>query len=140
MQTAEKKISANAFLSSVASVLEMDEVRQDFAFRNAPGWCSLQAFGLLVLLENDWGAPVSLDRFEKLETVRDLYREAFIAFAARLLNVERETMRGASYGSIPEWDSVNHLRLVMEAEQRFGVVYPMERIPQMKTIDDFLIP
>ena len=82
----------NKFLSAVASVLEMDEVRLDFEFRNAPDWCSRQAFGLLVLLENDWGAPVSIDRFAELKTVRDLYREAFLAFAAGIFKVPRQSL------------------------------------------------
>ena len=129
----------NKFVSAVASVLEMDEVGLGFAFRDAPGWCSLQAFGLLVLLENDWGAPVSLDRFEKLETVRDLYREAFLAFAAGIFKVPRQTIcGGTSYGSIPEWDSVAHIKLAMETERRFGVSYDIGQIPLMKTLDDFL--
>ena len=64
-----------------------------------------------------------------------------ISLAARVLRADRASLSTAtSYGSIPEWDSVNHLRLVMEAEQRFGVHYPLERIPELKTIDDFLSP
>ena len=130
----------NKFLSAVASVLEMDEVRLDFEFRNAPGWCSLQAFGLLVLLENDWGAPVSIDRFAELKTVRDLYREAFLAFAAGVFKVPRESLSGETrYESIPEWDSIAHIKLAMEAEKRFGVSYDLEKIPFMKTLDDFLV-
>ena len=129
----------NKFLSAVASVLEMDDVRLDFEFRNAPDWCSLQAFGLLVLLENDWGAPVSIDRFAELKTVRDLYREAFLAFAAGVFKVSRESLSGETrYESIPEWDSVAHIKLAMEAEKRFGVSYDIEKIPFMKTLDDFI--
>lgn len=130
---------SSRFLSDVASVLEVDEIRLDDDFRAVPGWCSLQGFGLLVLLENDYGAPTSIDRFLELRTVRDLYREAFLAFAARVLKVPRETLSGATaYASIPEWDSVNHLKLVMEAEARFGASYPLEKIPALKTLDDFL--
>ena len=130
----------NKFLSAVASVLEMDEVYLDFVFRNAPGWCSLQAFGLLVLLENDWSAPVSIDRFQELKTVRDLYREAFLAFAAGIFKVPRQSLSGETrYESIPEWDSVAHIKLAMEAEKRFGVSYEIEKIPFMKTLDDFLV-
>ena len=129
----------NAFYDSVASVLEVPAVEADQRFREVEGWCSLKGFGLLVLLENDWDAPVTLERFLALETVRDLYREAFLVFAARLLGVPRESLSGATaYGSVPAWDSVNHLRLVMEAEKRFGVRYPLETIPSLKTIDDFL--
>jgi len=131
----------NAFLQSVASVLEVPSVGLDDDFRAAPGWCSLQVFGLLVLLENDWQAPVTLEKFLALKTVKDLYREAFLAFAARLFGVARETLSGTTaYGSIPQWDSVNHLKLAMEAEKAFGVSYPLEKIPFLKTLDDFLVP
>lgn len=129
----------NKFLKSVADVLEVESVALDTPFRETEGWCSLKAFGLLVMLENDWNAPTGIDRFLELKTVRDLCREAFIAFAAGVLKVPRETLTGeTAMGVIPEWDSVNHLRLVMEAEPRFGVSYPLELIPSLKTIDDFI--
>lgn len=130
----------NAFVRATAAVLEVESLTLDDNFRAAPGWCSLQAFGLLVLLENDFGARVTIERFKELKTVRDLFREAFLAFAARVLGVARESLSGATaYGSIPEWDSVAHLRLAMEAEKAFEVYYPIERIPAMKTLDDFLV-
>ena len=128
----------NKFVRSIADVLESPDISLDTRFRDVDGWCSLMAFGLLVTMENSWSAPITVERLQELHTVRDLYKEAFIAFAASLLGVERTTLASASYGSIPEWDSVNHLRLVMEAESRFGVTYPLERIPAIRTIDDFL--
>ena len=129
----------NNFVQAVADVLEVDAIDLDTRFRETEGWCSLKAFGLLVMLENDWGAPTDIAKFMTLETVRDLWREAFVAFAAGALKVPRERLSGDSAcGSIPEWDSVNHLRLVMEAEPRFGVHYPLECIPSLKKIDDFL--
>lgn len=130
----------NLFLKAVAGVLEVDSIGLDDDFRAVPGWCSLQGFGLLVTLENDWATPLRIERFLELKTVRDLMREAFISFAAGLFKVDRGVLNGATaYNSIPEWDSVAHLRLVMEAEKRFGVRYPLERIPSMLTIDDFLV-
>lgn len=130
----------NAFVKAVADVLEVETLDLDAEFRQTDGWCSLKGFGLLVLLENDWETPLGIDRFLELKTVRDLWREAFLTFAAGVLKVPRGTLSGDSAcGSIPEWDSVNHLRLVMEAEPRFGVSYPLERIPELKKIDDFLV-
>jgi len=130
----------NRFLQSVASVLEVEGVSPDDEFRLIDGWCSLKGFGLLVLLENDWHAPTTIDRFLGLKTVRDLYREAFVAFAAEVLGVDRAALSGATArGAIPEWDSVAHLRLVMEAEKRFGTFYPIETIPAIRTLDDFLV-
>lgn len=129
----------NKFVEAVAGILEVDALDLDTRFRETEGWCSLKAFGILVMLENDWGAPTDIAKFMTLETVRDIWREAFVAFAAGVLKVPRERLSGDSAcGSMPEWDSVNHLRLVMEAEPRFGVHYPLERIPSLKKIDDFL--
>ena len=131
---------SNLFYKSVAQVLEVDEVGFDTDFRQMPGWCSLQAFGLLVLMENDWGAPLDIVRLNAVRTVGDLYCEAFIAFAASLFGVDRASLSpDSAYGSIPAWDSVAHLRLVMEAEKRFGTHYPLETIPGLRTIRDFLV-
>ena len=42
-------------------------------FRELDGWCSLQAFGLLVLLENARGVRLDIEAFQKIETVGELY-------------------------------------------------------------------
>lgn len=66
-------------------------------------------------------------------------REEFFALAARIFGMDRASIDGATaYESIPGWDSVNHLRLVMETEREFGVKYPLERIPSLMTLNDFL--
>ncbi len=65
--------------------------------------------------------------------------EELIAFAGKVLKVDPATLSlDTGYGTIPEWDSVNHLRLVMETEREFGVRYPLERIPRLTTLADFL--
>ena len=130
----------NLFSQAVAEVLEVDSVALDDDFRAFGGWCSLQGFGLLVMMENDFHAPLTVERFLELRTVRDLYREAFTAFAAEVFGVDRRELSGsAKRGEIAAWDSVNHLRLVMEAEKRFGVSYPLETVPALKRLDDFLV-
>jgi acyl carrier protein len=130
----------NRFTQAVAEVLEVDALAIDDDFRAFSTWCSLQGFGLLVMMENDWNAPLSVERFIALKTVRDLYREAFIALAAEVFGVDRSVVSVSSRrADIPEWDSINHLRLVMEAEKRFGVSYPLEMVPTLDAIDDFLI-
>ena len=63
------------FLEQVAEVLEVDSVGLEDDFRAVEAWCSLKAFGLLVLLENDWGTPISTERFAELKSVGDLWRE-----------------------------------------------------------------
>ena len=62
----------------------------------------------------------------------------FIAFAASVLGVSPETLSlETACGDIPEWDSVMHLRLVMETEARYGVSIPLEAIPSLRTLADF---
>lgn len=129
----------NRFLEAVSGVLESGEVTLSTRFRELPDWCSLKAFGLLVMMENDFAAPIDVNRLHGLETVRELMEEAIVALAARVFKVERPKLSPATaYGSLPEWDSVNHLRLVMEAEKLFGVRYPMESVPELRRLGDFV--
>ena len=65
-------------------------------------------------------------------------QEEFLDFAAQVLGVPREKVSAdTAYETIPEWDSVMHLRLVMEIQDRFGVDIPLERVPDLKTLGDF---
>lgn len=65
-------------------------------------------------------------------------RAAFRALAARIFGVPVETLADTtSRASLAEWDSINHLRLVMESESAFGVQYALERIPTLETLADF---
>ena len=64
--------------------------------------------------------------------------EDFIVFAASVLGVPVDRLSPeTACGDIPEWDSVMHLRLVMEAEARYGVSIPLETIPNLHTLADF---
>ena len=63
----------------------------------------------------------------------------FIVFAASVLDVPPETLTPeTACGDIPEWDSVMHLRLVMETEARYGCYVPLERVPEIATLADFV--
>ena len=128
----------NKFIKSAANVLEVENLTLDTTFREVENWCSLMGFGLLVMMENDWLAPISIDRFLELTTLRDLEREAFASFFSRVLKIDREKVFTARRGEIPQWDSINHLCLVMEAEQFFGVSYKLEEIPALEKLEDFL--
>ena len=62
----------------------------------------------------------------------------FIDFAARVLGVPAAGLSlDSAYASIPEWDSVMHLRLVMEFEAKYGVPIPLEAVAELKTLGDF---
>ena len=64
--------------------------------------------------------------------------QAFLELAADVFGVGVEALSPeTAFGSIEGWDSVNHLRLVMETEARFGKPIPLEAVPGLKTLAYF---
>ena len=64
--------------------------------------------------------------------------EEFLEFVETVLDVGREGLSlETAFGSIPEWDSVMHLRLVMEIQDHYGVDILLEKVPELKTLGDF---
>jgi len=65
--------------------------------------------------------------------------EEFLEFAATVLGVPSGTLTPeTAYGSLPEWDSIMHLRLVMETEAHYGSSIPLEVVPTLLTLADFV--
>ena len=64
--------------------------------------------------------------------------DEFLGFAAEVLGVPKCTLGPeTAYGTLPEWDSVMHLRLVMETEARYGSSIPLEAVPRLARLADF---
>ena len=64
--------------------------------------------------------------------------DEFLDFVASVFRTDRASLSLATaYGSVPAWDSVMHLRLVMEIEGRYQTDIPMESVPELKTLGAF---
>ena len=62
----------------------------------------------------------------------------FINFIAGVMEVNpAELDENTGYGTIEKWDSLMHMRLVMEIEEEYDVEIPIEEIPNIKTLKDF---
>ena len=62
----------------------------------------------------------------------------FIAFVAGILDVPAEKLSlDTAYESIPEWDSVMHLRLTLEISSEYGIDIPVDEIAEIKTLGGF---
>ena len=48
-----------------------------------------------------------------------------------------EITDSTSPGSLPSWDSVNHLNIVMAVENEFGVAIPPDAALEMRTVGAF---
>lgn len=65
--------------------------------------------------------------------------DEFLDFAARILRVPRKDIKPeTAYGELPQWDSIMHLRLVMEIEEEYGIDIPMDAVPNIKNLGQFL--
>lgn len=64
--------------------------------------------------------------------------EQFLTWVSGIFDVEASQLSlETAYESMPQWDSMMQLRLVMEMEEEYDIEIPMEKIPQMKTLGDF---
>ena len=62
----------------------------------------------------------------------------FLDFAAGVLGVLTESLTlETSYGSIPEWDSMAQLRLVMDVKARYGVDIPFAEVTEVTSMWEF---
>lgn len=63
---------------------------------------------------------------------------AFLSFVADVMSVPPESLSLATtMATCPAWDSVMHIRLVLEIGARYGVDIPLETIPTITTLADF---
>lgn len=64
--------------------------------------------------------------------------EQFLQFVANIFDVPvSELSPETQYNSIPQWDSVMQLRLVMEIESEYGVSIPIDAVADLDTLQKF---
>ena len=62
----------------------------------------------------------------------------FLDFIAEIMEVDpSELSEDTAYGQFDKWDSLMHLRLVMEIEEKYGIEISINEIPSIKTLKDF---
>lgn len=62
----------------------------------------------------------------------------FLEFIAEIFEVDAsELSPETAHGEIAKWDSLMHIRLVAEIEDKYGVEIPIDEIPEIKTLADF---
>lgn len=62
----------------------------------------------------------------------------FLRFVAEVLEVPVAALSlETAYGQLPAWDSVMHLRLVLEIGERYGVEIPVDEIAGIRTLGQF---
>jgi len=64
--------------------------------------------------------------------------DEFLSFVADLFGItSSELSLATEYQGVPPWDSLMHLRLVMEMEAQYGVEIPLELITELTTLGMF---
>lgn len=61
----------------------------------------------------------------------------FIRFAASIFEVpEQDLTPETEYGKYSKWDSIMHIRLIMEVEDAYNIEIPMDEVPGIRTLAD----
>ena len=66
----------NEFLDRVSNILETPDVTPALEFRSVRGWGSMMGFALFIMMEDEYGAKLTPESFNKLTTVADLMKSA----------------------------------------------------------------
>jgi acyl carrier protein len=65
--------------------------------------------------------------------------DKFFTIVSRVLKIDRNKIDlSASRDSLREWDSLTHIKLLCELEEEFGIDIPIEEIPSIRKLEDFL--
>ena len=64
--------------------------------------------------------------------------QEFLEFVAGVMQVDPSELSGETrFKEFKKWDSLMHMRLVMEIEEEYDVEIPIEEVPNIKTLKDF---
>lgn len=89
-----------------------------------------------------FGNPAKVINYNKSEPVSNAIsrssnnmEEEFLSFVAQIFEVPRDILTEMTeYNSISEWDSLMHLRLIIELEDKYKVQFPSNIIGDMNTL------
>ena len=62
--------------------------------------------------------------------------DKFLAFIAGVMEVEPSELSAETPYGEGKWDSLMHMRLVMEVEEEYDTEIPIDEIPTIKTLGD----
>ena len=64
--------------------------------------------------------------------------QEFLNFVAGIMQVDpSEINEDTRFKEFKKWDSLMHMRLVMEIEEEYDTEIPIEEVPNIKTLKDF---
>jgi acyl carrier protein len=65
----------------------------------------------------------------------DAAAERLTEIVATVLGISHAEAGAASADSVPTWDSLAHLNLIMAVEQEFGIQFAAELIPELDSVN-----
>ncbi len=61
----------------------------------------------------------------------------FLKFVAGVMEVDpSELSEDTAYGEYEKWDSLMHIRLIMETEEKYDIEIPIDEVPGIKNLKD----
>ena len=63
--------------------------------------------------------------------------EEFLNYIAEVMEVDpSELSEDTAYGQFVKWDSLMHMRMVMEVEDKYDIEIPIDKVPEIETLKD----
>lgn len=65
--------------------------------------------------------------------------DEFFTIVSKVLKIDIDKIDlSASRDNLPQWDSLTHIKLLCELEEEFDIDIPIEEIPSIRKLEDFI--
>lgn len=65
-------------------------------------------------------------------------KQDLISFIASVLELNYDEINeNSQYGQLKNWDSLMHIRIIAELEEKYNINIPIDEVPNIKKIKDF---
>ena len=128
--------------------IEVNLDNLDIKLSEVEDWDSISALGLMAAADQELNIIIDPDEMESATTIRDLFnllkvwklfndKEVYDLIAS-VLKVEPSIIDdNLAIGDIPEWDSVNNIRLIQAIEEKYNINIDVSDAIEAEDVYDF---
>ncbi|MBF8272235.1 MAG: putative acyl carrier protein [Magnetococcales bacterium] len=70
---------------------------------------------------------------------RHSIQERVVAIIADVLKLPKDVVDLEwMFGDVPQWDSLKHVAIITQVEERFGLVFDVDQITDLESVEDII--
>ena len=128
--------------------IEINNDNLDLKLSEIEDWDSICALGLMAAADEELNLTIDPDDMENSKTIRDLFNllrgwevlndKDVYALIANVLKVDPSIINDKlAIGDIPEWDSVNNIKLIQAIEEKYTINIDVSDAIDAEDVYDF---